>query len=286
MAAQDPTLRSESRGGVQSLDRAVAILNCFDELRPELGASEIAREVGLTRSTAHRLLQSLQTHDLVQQVPGSRNYALGPHILRLAHAAVLRVNLPALAKPVMVRLRDEVDETVGLHVYQGDQARVVIDQVESHKPLRRSYTEIGEPIPLFHGAPGKLLLAHLDERQRKAILSGEMPPATPHTHTDPVRLNAELTEIVEQGHALSFQERLEGISSLAVPVWNHTGAVVAALSVSGPSSRLPEQSLREMAEAAKTAAAMLTASMAGAIGVAQAATTPGAPAPEEPEPRD
>lgn len=277
MAEQDPTLRGDTRGGVQSLDRAVAILDCFDERRPELSSSEISRELGLTRSTAHRLLQALQSHDLVQQVPGSKNYALGPHILRLAHAAASRVNLPALAKPVMTRLRDEVDETVGLHVYQGETARVVIDQVESHKPLRRSYTEIGEPIPLFYGAPGKVLLAYLRPKQREAILAGELPPATPHTHTDPVRLEAELTEIIEQGYALSFQERLEGISSLAVPVRNHTGEVMAALSVSGPSIRMTPERLKDMVQRAKTAAAMLTASMAGATGISRADS---APAPE------
>src|ERR671918_1422277 len=133
------TVQNGGQKTVQTFDRAVAILDAFTPRRPELGVSEIARITGLSRSTVHRLLATLRRHELVQQIPGSRNYALGPHLLRLAQIAFSNVNLQDVAKVVMTELRDKCDETVGLHTQLGPFTRTVLDQVESRQQLRRTY---------------------------------------------------------------------------------------------------------------------------------------------------
>lgn len=246
-AAGDERQRSSD---VRSLDRAVAILNVFTRERRELGVSAIAQLTGLTTSTTHRLLGSLVAHGLVQQVSDSKRYSLGSHLLRLAYIAAGHVNVREAALPVMQRLRDTCDETVGLHVLRGDNHRMVVDQVESHKPLRRTYTDMGEPIPLHQGAPGKVLLAFLPPEASEAILNLTLEAATEATPCDPQSLRAELEEIRRVGYSLSFGERARDINTVAVPVSSHTGAVIAALSVTGPTVRMPRKRLEELSESA------------------------------------
>ncbi|MEX2541335.1 MAG: IclR family transcriptional regulator [Trueperaceae bacterium] len=243
---------------VRSLDRAVAILNVFTRERSELGLSAIAHLTGLNTSTTHRLLNSLLAHGLVQQVSGSKRYALGSHILRLAYIASGHVNVRQAALPLMQRLRDASDETVGLHILRADNRRVVVDQAESHKPLRRTYTELGQPIPLHQGAPSKVLLAFLSPEAREAILAGPLEAVTDVTPTDAAELRGELDEIRRRGYALSFGERVHDIHTVAVPVANHTGAVVASLSVTGPAVRMPRERLESIAGLAISAGAELS----------------------------
>lgn len=243
--------------GVQSLDRAVAILDCFTAERQELGLSEIARITGLTTSTAHRLLHSLQSHGLVRRVP-DRRYTLGPHLLRLARGAHPGVDLQVVALPVMRRLRDATGETVGLHVLSG-RCRLVVDQVESRQPLRRTYTELEERIPLHQGAPGKVLLAFLPAEEREVVLAGPLEAATPATITDPGLLRTELEQITRSGRAFSFEERVVGIRTVAVPIRNHAGAVRASVSVTGPALRVTAARLEELAPPSIRAGAEISA---------------------------
>ncbi len=264
-------MQQPRRKTVQSFDRAVAILDTFTAERSEMGVSEIAHLTGLSRSTVHRLLVSLQHHELVQQLPNSKNYALGPHVLRLAQVAFAKVNLQYTARPIMTWLRDRCDETVGLHVLQGDTARIVLDQVESGQPLRRTYTDIGQPIPIHQGSPGKVLLAHHPLEVQEKILAGRLDAATPRTITDPNKLRTELRNVLKKGYALSFEERVPEISTISVPVRNHTGTVIAALSVTGPSSRLNRKRLVEFFPLAAEAAKKISTNL-GYVEKAEAAT--------------
>jgi IclR family acetate operon transcriptional repressor len=254
-------MQAKRRETVQSFDRAVAILDVFATERSEMGVSEVARLTGLSRSTVHRLLTSLQRHEFVQQLPNSKNYVLGPHVLRLAHAAFAQVNLQSVARPVMAWLRDRSDETVGLHVAQGETARVVLDQAESRQPLRRTYTEIGQSIPIHQGAPGKVLLAYRSPEIREKILSGKLKAATPRTITDPEKLRLELHRVLRNGYALSLEERVPGTSGLAVPIRNHTDSVIATLTVTGPSTRLNRKRLQTLVPLATEAADKVSASL-------------------------
>ena len=241
-------------GGVQSIDRAAAILRSFGEHRAELTLSEIARATGLTTSTVHRLLAAMQHNDLVRQ-SRERRYAPGPLIVRLGRGgASVATTLRDAALPTMTALRDEVEETVGLHSLFPTDERVVVDQVESHHPLRRTYTELGIPIALPYGAPGKVITAFLPEDRREAVLRRPLQRVTPTTVVEQEALRRELEEVRSTGYALSFAERTPGIHTVAAAVFDHNAMVVGCISVSGPEIRMGAERLQALGPSVREAA--------------------------------
>ena len=242
-----------ARSGVQSIDRAVAILRCFDARRPTLGISDIARATGLSTTTTHRLLVAMQNNRLIRQT-SDRRYGLGPLLVQLARSGAVPTTLRDAALPIMTALRDEVDETVALHELLPSGERVVVDQVESHQELRRTYTDIGMPIRLPHGAPGKAILSMLPVDQQDYWLSRPIEPITPVTITDPEELRAELAEARRRGWAGSKSERTPGIRAVASPVFDHLGRVIGALGLSVPEVRMNDARADELgARAAESA---------------------------------
>lgn len=250
-----------ARQSVQAIDRAVAIMSVFSRARPVAGVSEIATLTSLSRSTVHRLLASLANHGLVTQLPRSTDYCLGPRLLGLAETARGRLSLELHAEPAMTALRDVTGETVALHILDATPARRTIAQVESVHALRRTYTDIGSPLPPHQGAPGKTLLAFAGEPLQERVLSGDLRSAVTRSLIDVDELRAELAEIREKGYALSLEERVPGVVGLAVPVRDHTGTVVAALSVSMPSLRAGRAELEDIAPRAMEAADELSAQL-------------------------
>ncbi|MGH3358017.1 MAG: IclR family transcriptional regulator [Nocardioidaceae bacterium] len=244
---------SPHRSGVQSIDRAATILRCFDARHPELGTSEIARMTGLSTSTTHRLLVAMQQNHLIRQTAG-RRFGLGPMLMRLARSGALPTGLRDAALPFMTELRDEVDETVGLHELLDSHQRVVIDQVESRQELRRTYTDIGIPIALPHGAPGKAILAFLPVSAQDRCLEEPISAITDRTVTDPDDLRAELAVARDRGWAGSDSERTPGIRAVAAPIFDHTGNVVGALGVSVPVVRMGDDRADELGRRASEVA--------------------------------
>ena len=241
-------------GGVQSIDRTAAILRSFSEHRAELTLSEIARATGLTTSTVHRLLSAMQQNQLVRQTR-ERRYAPGPLIVQLVRGGAVATTLREAALQTMAVLRDEVQETVGLHsLLPTTDERVVVDQVESHQPLRRTYTELGMPIPLPYGAPGKVLCAWLPPARRQSILERDLTPLTPTTVTDTKTLRRQLEEIRHRGYAMSLAERTAGIRSVAAALFDHDGSVTGCLSVSGPEMRMPTDRMHTIGSQVRRAA--------------------------------
>ncbi len=247
------TRQSGRTGGVQSIDRAAAILRSFSEHRAELTLSEIARATGLTTSTVHRLLAAMQHNQLVRQTR-ERRYAPGPLVVQLVRGGAVATTLREAALPAMTALRDEVEETVGLHSLLPTDERVVIDQVESHHPLRRTYTELGIPIPLPYGAPGKVVAAFLPEDRREAVLRRPLKRVTPATVTDPEALRQEMSQARDAGYALSFAERTPGIHTVAAAVFDHSGSVVGCLSLSGPEIRMLPERMKTLGPSVRDAA--------------------------------
>jgi IclR family acetate operon transcriptional repressor len=241
------------RSAVQSIDRAVAILRCFDAHHAALGISDIARATGLSTSTAHRLLTSMTTNRLLDQGPDKR-YRPGPLLVQLGRSGAVPSSLREAARPHMVALRDEVDETVGLHELLPTYERAVVDQVESRQELRRHYTDIGVPIALTHGAPGKAMLSTLPWSRQKAALSRGIEAVTDRTVTDPTALAAELATARQRGWAGSDAERTPGIRAVAAPVFDHTGMVVGALGLSVPTVRMDDSRADELGRRAAAVA--------------------------------
>jgi IclR family acetate operon transcriptional repressor len=264
---------------VQSIDRAVAILRCFDARQPEIGISDLARRTGLSTSTVHRLLVSMVDNDLVRQ-SSDRRYSLGPLVIQLGRNGGIPSTLLDAALPVARVARDEVDETVGIHELLPTGHRAVIEQVESRQELRRTYTELHVPLPIAHGAPGKAMLAFLPAERREWWLAQGIDPATPTTIADPALLRAQLAEIRERGWSYSDAERTPGIRAVAAPVFDHTGAVMGALAFSVPTVRMESPRVHQLGERIKAAAWEVSVTLgATATAVAQTRERAAAPAP-------
>lgn len=260
--------------GVQSIDRLARILRCFSARRPTLRITDISRETGLSTSTTHRLLSAMQRNGLVRQT-ADRRYTPGPLLVQLVRGGAASTSLRDAAFPTMTALRDAEEETVGLHALLSGDERVVVDQVESHHPLRRTYTELGVPIPLPYGAPGKTLLAFLARDRREAVLAWPIRQITPATVTNVDMLRSQLDEIRRQTFALSFAERTPGIHTVAAPIFDHTGSVMGALSLSGPEMRLSPDRMHDLAPRVRDAAWAISEILGSSLDMVRAQSTTG-----------
>jgi DNA-binding IclR family transcriptional regulator len=215
------------------LDRCVAILTAVETgARSFTGIVEATR---LTRSTAHRLIRSLEEHGFLFHVDGL-GYALGPHLVALAATASHELPLRELAHPALDRLARATGESAQLFVRNGDR-RVCIDAVDSDRELR-TIVDVGASLPLTRGSAGKVLLAW-------------GPPAD-----DPEmdRLSSQLLTTRRRGWAESAGEREAGVASVSAPVFGPDSALLAAVSVSGPSSRVTPRRARTYGAAVMDAA--------------------------------
>ncbi|WP_436663847.1 IclR family transcriptional regulator [Alicyclobacillus acidoterrestris] len=237
---------------VRSVERALDILLCFAKSPRELSLSEIAREVGLHKSTAHRLLLSLQAKGFVRKQAGSDKYILGWSILELLGNVYLSDELTTLALPEMTKLRDITGETVSLYIRSGIE-RIRIQAVESNEPIR-NVAAIGQTYPLYIGASGKVLLAFADEAVVDEVFLRECLPQD-FSRTE---LLQQLDKIRSDGYAMSIQERDLGASAIAAPVFGRNHECIASLSISGPVSRFTVEKMNQCVDVLCTSAAWLT----------------------------
>jgi IclR family acetate operon transcriptional repressor len=223
---------SERGGGVQSLNRAFALLEHMAAAGGDVALSELAARSGLPLPTIHRIVRTLVGSGYVRQLP-SRRYALGPRLIGLGDAASRM--LGEWARPHLSHLVDEVGETANMAMLDGD-AVVYVAQVPSRHSMRM-FTEVGRRVPVHCTGVGKALLAQLAPERVRTLLAGAgMPAQTPHTITDPDRLARELDRIRHQGYAVDDAEQELGVRCVAVAVPG--GPSMTALSVSGPESRV------------------------------------------------
>ncbi len=229
-------------GAVQSVDRALAILEVLARAG-EAGVTEIAAELGVHKSTAFRLVATLESHRLVEQTTDRGRYRLGVGILRLAGATTARLDLVQEARSVCRSLAAETGETVNVAVLSESSA-LYLDQVAGSSALQ-PHNWVGQHIPLHATSNGKVLLSGLDEAALDELL-GELATYTPHTITQRPQLRQELERVRTQGHAVAVDELEIGLSAVAAPIRNAHGDVVASMSVSGPSFRLPPERVEEV----------------------------------------
>ena len=225
------------------LEKATLILDLVAESPNAATLTSIAQRLGQPRSSTHRLLSELVDLGLLFRV-GTATYAPGPRLVRWGEAASGVSDIVRIAHPAMARLRDAVGESVHLYVRQRG-TRVCVAAVDGTYELRH-FTEVGKPLPLSVGASGKLLLAFSDPATRAQEL--RRVAAAPFSERAPTleQLAEQLQEIVETGWSMSFGEREEGLAAAAVPIRNHSGAVLAALSISGPTARLTTDRLEAL----------------------------------------
>jgi len=237
---------ADSGGGVQSVDRAVSVLEILAR-RGGAGVSEVAADIGVHKSTAFRLLGALEARGLVEQNQERGKYHLGFGILRLASAIPGRLDLVRQARPVLDELAADFDETVNLAVIRSHYV-VNVDQAQGFAAVA-AQNWLGQLTPLHATSSGKVLLAHLERHERDALLDvAGTERFTEHTMTDRTELAAELERALTDGLATTVEEYEAGLNAMAVPVRDHAGTVVGAISVSGPAYRLDEARMKDLAQ--------------------------------------
>jgi DNA-binding IclR family transcriptional regulator len=260
---------------LQTVTNAARLLKAFLTREESLGVSELARRLGLGKSAVHRLLVTLCAEGLVEQVPRDGGYRLGLVMFELGEAVRVHMDLHAAAGPVLAHLREQTGESAQVGMLDGDEV-VYVDRLESSHSLRL-FTETGRRVPVHCTSSGKVLMAFASEARRETFLAGRLAQLTPYTLTEPDRLRDELATVRARGWAEAVNEREIGVASLAAPVRDASGAVVAAISIGAPITRfraMPRKGLsRIVAEAGEAVSRRLGWSPEGA---APAATAPSA----------
>jgi DNA-binding IclR family transcriptional regulator len=247
---------------VRSVDRAAALLLALGESAGDAGVTELARRLGLHKSTASRLLATLQRRGLVEQDEESGKYRLGLVVIRLAERAERTLDLKGIALPELERLARATRETVSIAIVAAD-ACLTVAQVDGPNMVAcPDWT--GRSTPLNCVAWGKVLLAAMAERDVMRIARPGLPARTERTITRLEPLMEELARVRRRGYATAFSEWIEGTNGIAVPVLDARARVIASIGVWGPAFRVTPARVSEIVGSAREAAAAVTLRLGGA----------------------
>jgi len=242
---------------IQSVDRALRILDLFDEYDKELKLTEINERMGLHKSTVHSLLKTLQMHHYIEQNPENGKYSLGMKLFERGHYVIQSLDLRTVSKEHLVELSKETGRTVHLVIHDGKEG-IYIDKVESSNATVL-YSKIGRRVPIHSSGVGKALVAFKTPEELEKILDGyEYTKQTPNTLTDKDSFLKELNSIRERGYAIDNEENEPGVYCVAMPVKDYTGQVIAAISSSTAASQITNHDLEKSVENLKLTAAKIS----------------------------
>lgn len=234
--------------GVGVLDRSVAILEVIQ--RGARTHADVVQQLGLTRTTAHRLLKSLEAHGFITY-QGGYGYRLGPRLMQLGAAAQQEFQLRAVARPALERLARTTGESAQLYVGLSRGERICVDSVQSSSELR-TIVPVGAVLPYIYGSAGKLFMAWLPTEEQQ-MLAEQVTARTGATPTSD-RLLTQVKTARRLGWASSAGERQEGVGSVSAPVVGAYGELLAVVSISGPTTRIGRGSAKRYAPAVMEAA--------------------------------
>lgn len=243
-----------------SAERVVQALELLGASVEGLGVSEVARELGVHRSTASRLLGTLAARRIVERDERTARYRLGARIVGLAASAVARLPVVSQARPELEQLSVTSSETANLSILDGTHV-VYVDQVTPAQTVVMA-SWVGRRSPAHASSSGKAMLAFGDAAVREHVLRGRLEAITPKTVTDPATLRTILDETRRRGYVVSTGELEDGLVTMAAPVLVD-GKAVAAVSLSGPSYRIPARDVSRLARLLVDAAAAVGHRIAG-----------------------
>ena len=221
---------------VRSIERALNILLCFNWECTELTMTEIALKMNLAKSTTSRLIVTLQNLGFLKKDKNNQ-YTLGYNVYNLGRIAKGNIDLLEISRPTLVEVSKKSQETVILYtVHKGE--RLCLDNVESPLVIKRTVKN-GEIFPLWEGASGRCLLAHLDE-SLWVKMAKKLKRVTENTISDPDEFFNELRKILRVGYAVSYGESDGEVACISAPILNRDRKLMACLSISGPRFRFPE----------------------------------------------
>jgi IclR family transcriptional regulator, acetate operon repressor len=252
----------ERSGQVQSLVRALRLLQQVAEAGDGITLTEVANRVGLPVSSAHRLLSTLQQEGFVR-FDGERTlWFVGVKAFTVGNSFLRARDLVQVARPYMRGLMEQCDETVNLAVEDGGHI-IYLAQIECRQ-MMRALASPGARMPMHSSAVGKVLLAYMNPLVRDTVMERlRLERFTANTITGRERLAASLTKIRDQGYALDDEEHAVGLRCVAAPIFNEGREVVAGISLSGPAARVTDRRFRELAGLVQRTARVITRDFGG-----------------------
>lgn len=259
-ASVDPAQVGRQHSTLSSVRNAARLLKEFSYGSREIGVTELSRRLGIGKSTAHRLLHTLAEERLLERDPYTGAYRLGLAMYELGSVVSAHTDIHEACSPVIDELRNATRETVQVGVLDGREV-VYVERRESPQAIRL-FGRVGHRNDAYCTSTGKVLLAHLPSERLETMLIGwELRPHTPFTITDMNRLRQQLDLVRQRGWAEQVNETEMGAASIAAPIRNGLGEVVAALSVAGPAQRLQGDSLKRFARPTLDAAQAISRRM-------------------------
>lgn len=236
---------------LSSVRNALKILRSFSMDEPEKRVSDVARELGLSKSSASRLMATLASEGFLSKNPDTGHYRLGVSVLTLSTIFISSLDLYQESLPVLKWLVKETGEAAHVAVMEGTDV-VYINKVESKHPIR-ILTYMGRRNPAYCTSSGKVLLAYQAPEVVEEIISKGLEKYASHTITDPVKLQESLAKIRKDGFAVSVSEILDGITSIGVPIRDYSGQVVAAVSIVGTNQHINKKTIPPLVDLVKKA---------------------------------
>lgn len=235
------SLRAPDGGRLSSVACSIRLLKAFSEEQVEIGISDLAKRLGVAKSTVHRLAVTLVADGMLEQNPDTGKYRLGLSLFRLGSLVRRRMNVSNEARPLLRELREKVNETVHLAVLDGTEIMYVFN-LESTQSIRMR-SDVGVRKPAYCTAEGQVILAWQPPEVVEEVVREGLAARTPQTITDPLALKKVLEGVRARGCAIEDEESELGMRCIAAPLRNDAGEVVAAIGLAGPVSRLSKKAL-------------------------------------------
>lgn len=250
---------SRAYPGTQAVARAVSLLKAFSDAHPAWRLSDLARTARLHKATAHRLLAALEREGMVARDPSGELYRLGPEAIALGARAVRATDLRAVSRAELEALSAETGETATLEVLVG-RDMLILDEVLG-RALIGATASVGTRWPAHATSTGKAVLAALPEAARQAILGPRLTRRTERTIVSGAALARELARVRRRGYATAFEELERGYVAVGAAVQDHDGRALAAISVGGPSLRIPASRTWSLGRRVRRAAARISTAL-------------------------
>lgn len=241
---------------IQSVQRALDIINCFDSLHVQLSLTEISQKLNLNISTVHGLINTLIAYSYIDKNPDNGKYRLGLEFLLKANLVSQSLDLKEIGHPYLTDLTKKYHETSHLYIYQHEQI-FCVDKVESPNNYFIISSRAGHKLPLHASASGKVFLAYMSEAELQNFLSNnKLTALTEHTITDKKKLLSNLQQIREEGYGIESEEIETGAYSIAAPIRDASHRIVGTISVVGSITRIKGQESEIRADLLEAAAAI------------------------------
>jgi IclR family KDG regulon transcriptional repressor len=221
---------------ITSVKNGLRILRLFSIDEPELGITEISNRMGLNKSTVHRLIKTFEKEGFIEKNQKTRKYQLGLSLLNLSGIIDIHTESYREALPILESLVNKLGEAAHISVLEGTNT-IYLHKVQCKHPVRL-LSHVGKNNPCSCTSSGKVILAFQSEEVIESVISQGLPHCGPNSITDPMQFRNNLREIRQKGYAICIDELHEGVISIAAPIRDYSGEVIAAVSVVGPKQRI------------------------------------------------